>query len=141
MSLSGLAIDRIEHEGRPGGEEEAAAKIQGRSTWQLAWARLRRDKAAIISFSFIMLIVLVAIFAPVFATITGHGVNEQFRTTGLSPAGLPVGPGRTFLLGTDDQGRDILVRLAYGARISLFVGVVATLITVAIGAVLGLAGG
>ena len=41
-----------------------------------------------------MLIILVAIFAPVFATITGHGVNQQFRTTGLSPFGLPVGPGR-----------------------------------------------
>jgi peptide/nickel transport system permease protein len=141
MSLSGLAIDRIEHEGREGAEEQAAAKIEGRSTWQLAWARLRRDRAAIISFSFIVLIVLVAIFAPVFAAITGHGVNEQFRTTGLSPDGLPVGPGRTFLLGTDDQGRDILVRLAYGARISLFVGVVATLATVIIGAVLGLAAG
>jgi peptide/nickel transport system permease protein len=141
MSLSGLAIDRIEHEGREGGDDEAAAKIEGRSTWQLAWARLRRDKAAIISFAFIVLIVLFAIFAPVFATITGHGVNEQFRTTGLSPAGLPVGPGKTFLLGTDDQGRDILVRLAYGARISLFVGVVATLATVFVGAVLGLAAG
>jgi peptide/nickel transport system permease protein len=52
-----------------------------------------------------------------------------------------VAPGRNFLFGTDDQGRDILVRLAYGARISLFVGVVATLITVAVGAVLGLAAG
>jgi ABC-type dipeptide/oligopeptide/nickel transport system permease subunit len=88
-----------------------------------------------------VVIILVAIFAPLFATITGHGVNQQFRTTGLSSFGLPVGPGKTFLLGTDDQGRDILVRLAYGARISLFVGVVATLITVVIGAALGLAAG
>ncbi len=94
-----------------------------------------------ISFAVIVVIILVAIFAPVFATITGHGVNEQFRTTGLSPDGLPVGPSRTFLLGTDDQGRDILVRIAYGARTSLLVGLVATLISVAIGAVLGLAAG
>ena len=76
-----------------------------------------------ISLAVIVLIILVAIFAPVFATITGHGVNQQFRTTGLPADGLPVGPSRTFLLGTDDQGRDILVRIAYGARISLFVGV------------------
>ncbi len=88
-----------------------------------------------------MLIILVAIFAPVFATITGHGVNQQFRTTGLTPDGLPVGPSRTFLLGTDDQGRDILVRIAYGTRISLGVGVGATLLIVIIGAVLGLAAG
>ena len=121
--------------------EELAAKIQGRSTWQLAWSRLKKDRAAIISFAVIVLIILVAIFAPVFATITGHGVNHQYRTTGLSPGGLPVGPGSSFLLGTDDLGRDILVRIAYGARISLYVGVVATLSTVAIGAILGLAAG
>jgi peptide/nickel transport system permease protein len=141
MSLSGLAIDRIEHDGQEGGDEQAAAKIEGRSTWQLAWARIRRDRAAVISFVIIVLIILVAIFAPVFAALTGHGVNEQFRTTGLTPDGLPVAPGRTFLMGTDDQGRDILVRLAYGARVSLFVGVAATLATVVVGGVLGLAAG
>ncbi|HMC39067.1 MAG TPA: ABC transporter permease, partial [Acidimicrobiales bacterium] len=85
--------------------------------------------------------VLMAVFAPLFADITGHGVNQQFRLTGLDEFGLPRSPNGTFLLGTDDQGRDILVRIAYGARISLFVGVVATLATVAIGAVLGLAAG
>jgi len=142
MSLTGTSIEVAEPEGLPElPEGEAAKRIQGRSTWQLAWARLRRDRAAVISAVVILVIILVAIFAPVFATITGHGVNEQFRTTGLSPDGLPVAPGKTFLLGTDDQGRDILVRIAYGTRISLFVGVVATLLTVAIGAVLGLAAG
>ena len=122
-------------------EGEAAKKIQGRSTWQLAWARLRRDKAAVGSAIVIVLIILMAIFAPVFADITGHGVNQQFRTSGLNTFGLPVGPNGHFVFGTDDQGRDILVRIAFGARISLFVGVVATLATVAIGAVLGLAAG
>jgi len=122
-------------------EGEETAKIEGRSTWQLAWARLKRDRAAVISFVIIVLIVLMAIFAPLVATITGHGVNQQFRTTGLNTFGLPVAPGKTFWLGTDDLGRDILVRVAYGARISLEVGVLATLITVAIGAALGLAAG
>ena len=122
-------------------DEEVAQQIQGRSTWQLAWARLRRDKAAVASAIVIVLIILFAIFAPLVASITGHGPNQQFRTTGLDTFGLPVAPNHTFLLGTDDQGRDILVRIAYGARISLFVGVVATLSTVAIGAVLGLAAG
>lgn len=120
---------------------EPARFIEGRSTWQLAWARLRKDKAAIASAVVILLIILMAIFAPVLASITGHGVNQQFRTTGLRPDGLPVGPNSTFLLGTDDLGRDLLVRIAYGARVSLFVGVVATLFTCAIGAVLGLAAG
>jgi ABC-type dipeptide/oligopeptide/nickel transport system permease subunit len=120
----------------PGGE-----RIEGRSTWELAWARFRRDKVAIAALVVIVLIALCAIFAPVFADITGHGVNQQFRQTGLTPDGLPVGPGGGFVLGTDDQGRDILVRIVYGARISLFIGVVVTLLVVAIGAVLGLAAG
>jgi peptide/nickel transport system permease protein len=124
--------------GEPG---EAEGAIQGRSTWQLAWVKLRKDRAAMISLGIIVVIVLVAIFAPFFATVTGHGVDHQYRTTGLNGFGQPVGPGRTFLLGTDDVGRDILVRIAYGARISLFVGVVATLLTVALGAVLGLMAG
>ncbi len=120
---------------------DAAAQIEGRSTWQLAWRRLKRDRAALISFAVIVLVVLGAIFAPLLASITGHGVNHQYRATGLSPSGLPVGPGSKFILGTDDLGRDIFVRIAYGARISLYVGVIATLATVAIGAILGLAAG
>lgn len=117
------------------------AIIEGQSTWQLTWRRFRRDRAALIALVVIVLIVLSAVFAPLFADITGHGVNEQFRQTGLSPDGLPKGPGSTFLLGTDDQGRDLLVRVAYGGRVSLFIGVVVTLIVVAVGAVLGIAAG
>jgi ABC-type dipeptide/oligopeptide/nickel transport system permease subunit len=120
-------------------------RIEGRAPWRLALQRLRRDRAAMLSLAVIILIVLVAIFAPVIAAITGHGVDQQFRgpqpPVGLSPTGQPVGPSGTFLLGTDDQGRDILVRIAYGARISLFVGVVATAITVTLGTVVGLAAG
>ncbi len=129
----------------PAAEGEAAKKIEGRSPWRLAWQRLRHDRAAMISLGVIILIVLVAIFAPVVAAVTGHGVYQQFRgpqpPLGLSATGQPVGPGRAFLLGTDDQGRDILVRIAYGTRISLFVGVVATAITVFGGLVIGLAAG
>jgi peptide/nickel transport system permease protein len=144
MSLSGTTITTVETISGQELPPEEAKKIEGRSTWQLAWARIKRDRAAMLSFGVIVVIFLVAIFAPVFATITGHGVNEQFRFgpgAGLDINGLPTGPGRTFWLGADDQGRDILVRLAYGARISLFVGVVATLATVVLGAVLGLAAG
>jgi len=115
--------------------------IEGRSPFVLALRRLRRDKVAMISLVVILLIVLMAIFAPVFASITGHPPNEQYRDIGLTPDGLPRGPNGTFWLGTDDLGRDILVRIAYGARVSLLVGVIATAITVAIGVVLGLAAG
>ncbi|MFI7061459.1 ABC transporter permease [Kribbella sp. NPDC050124] len=118
-----------------------APAIEGRSPFVLALRRLRRDKVAMVSLGVIVLIVLMAIFAPVFAHVTGHPPNEQYRDIGLTPDGLPRGPNATFWLGTDDLGRDILVRIAYGARVSLLVGVIATAITVAIGVVLGLAAG
>ncbi|MEO7131359.1 MAG: ABC transporter permease [Dermatophilaceae bacterium] len=116
-------------------------RIEGRSPWYLAWQRLRRDRVAMFSLAVIALIVLLAIFAPLATTFTGHPVNEQYREFGLSPDGLPKGPSGQFLLGTDDLGRDILVRIAYGSRISLLVGVVATAITVVIGVVVGMAAG
>jgi ABC-type dipeptide/oligopeptide/nickel transport system permease subunit len=122
-------------------EGEAAKIIEGRSPWRLAYERLRTDRAAMISLVVIVLIALMAIFAPLFALVTGHGDYTQYRTAGLSPDGLPVAPNSHFILGTDDQGRDVLVRIAYGSRISLLVGVVATALEVAIGVVLGLAAG
>jgi peptide/nickel transport system permease protein len=123
------------------GLAEPERAIEGRSTWQLAWRRLRKDRAAIASAVVILLVILMAIFAGVISSIVGHPPNHQYRVTGLTSYGLPKPPSREFLLGTDDLGRDILVRIAYGARISLYVGVVATLLTVAIGAVLGLIAG
>jgi len=119
----------------------AAKAIEGKSPWVLAWRRLRRDRAAMICLGGIILIVACAIGAPIFATITGHGNMQQFDTIGRTPEGLPVGPSGTFWLGTDSLGRDLLVRIAYGARISLFVGVAATGVTVVGGTVIGLAAG
>jgi ABC-type dipeptide/oligopeptide/nickel transport system permease subunit len=115
--------------------------IEGRSPWALAWMRLRRDRVAMISLGVIAIIVLAAVFAPLAAAITGHPPNEQYRQTGLTADGLPKGPTGEFVLGTDDLGRDILVRIAYGARISLLVGVASTTLTVVIGVVIGLAAG
>jgi peptide/nickel transport system permease protein len=120
---------------------EAAKIIQGRSPWRLAWERLRRDRAALICAFIIIVVALVAILAPVVASITGHGVDQQFRIIGENAEGFPTGPGKTFWLGADDQGRDLLVRIAYGARISLLVGVVTTMLTVAVGTLFGLMAG
>ncbi len=132
----------------PGIGEQAAipgglppGPVAGRSTLQLALARLRRDKVALVAGIVVLLLVALAIGAPAIAALTGHGRDQQFRTTGLSPDGFPVAPSSRFLLGTDQQGRDVLVRTLYGARVSLVVGVVATAVAALIGTTVGLIAG
>ncbi|MCU1676975.1 MAG: transporter permease [Frankiales bacterium] len=113
--------------------------IRGRSPFALAFDRLRRDRGAMISLVVIVVIILCAVCAPLFAHWTGHPPNKQHRgLDALTRRGQPHGPSSTFLWGTDDQGRDILVRVMYGARISLMVGIGATIITIVVGVVVGL---
>jgi peptide/nickel transport system permease protein len=123
--------------------EDAAAKgIQGRTPLQLVVARLRTDRVAIASIVMILLIVLLAICAPLIAHVTGHSPTEANVDTGTDANGQPLPPGSAgYLLGTDNLGRDILVRIAYGAQISLLVGVLATAIATVIGVVVGLFAG
>lgn len=118
-----------------------ANEVVQRGSLALTMRRLVRDPASLISAVVIVALIAFAILAPVIAQATGHGPTEQFRETGLSPTGIPVGPNGEFLLGTDQLGRDILVRLAYGARVSLIVGVAASLIATSIGIVIGLTAG
>jgi peptide/nickel transport system permease protein len=114
----------------------------GRSPLALAWDRLRRDRAAMLALGVIVLVTLVAVLAPLAAAVTGHPPDMQYRTPdALGPDGLPVGPSARFWFGTDDLGRDLFVRIAYGARVSLVVGVAATGLAVAIGVAVGLASG
>jgi peptide/nickel transport system permease protein len=113
-----------------------------RGPWTLAWIRFRRDKVAVVAGLVVLAIVLFALCAPLLAAVTGHPPDQQFRgPEALSPQGLPVGPNAQFWLGTDDLGRDLLVRIAYGARISLVVGAASAIGAVAVGALLGLLGG
>ena len=120
-------------------ENAPAEGIQGRSQWALTWRRLRRDKMAIASMIVIVLIAACAIAAPLFASLTGHAPNSVYPNTGLSASGGPVSPGTSgFPLGTDELGRDLFVRIMYGAQISLFVGIVTTLIATVAGVSLGL---
>ncbi len=121
-------------------EDRAGRAVVARSPTRLALDRLVRDRAALVALAVVVLIVLLAIFAPVVASLTGHPPDTQYPN-GLSADGLPEPPSSQFLLGTDSLGRDLLVRIAYGARASLVVGVVATLLTVTIGAVVGLLAG
>ena len=69
-----------------------------------------------------IILVLLAIFAGVIARdIVGHGPNELFPET-QDEFGIPTGPNSTFWFGADSFGRDVFVRVLYGARMSLLVG-------------------
>jgi peptide/nickel transport system permease protein len=101
----------------------------------------RHDRAAITAGATLVGVLLLAMLAPVIARLVGHGPGDQFLDVGLSSSGTPIGPNRTFLLGTDSLGRDVLVRIAYGTRVSLLVGVLASALAVLVGTVVGIGAG
>jgi ABC-type dipeptide/oligopeptide/nickel transport system permease subunit len=119
-----------------------AKAIRGRSPLALAFDRLRRDRAAMVSLGVIILIALCAMFAPLFAHLTGHGPNDQYHGVDAQDEfGQPHAPSGKFWFGTDDVGRDVLVRVVYGARVSLIIGIGATVITIVVGVLVGLVAG
>ncbi|RFU38456.1 ABC transporter permease [Actinomadura logoneensis] len=113
------------------------ARVRGRSPLQLAWARFRDDKVALAFLVILALIVVFALLAPLWASWTGHPYSATFPKTGLDVNGQPVGPSRDFWLGADQLGRDVLVRAAYGARISLLVGIAAAALASVVGVLVG----
>ena len=136
-----MSVTELQFQAQSIGDAPVIA-VQGRSQWQLTWRRLRSDKVAIGSVVVIILMILFAICAPIIAHLTGHPVDQAYAGKGENAFGLPVSPGtHGFFLGTDEIGRDLLVRIAYGARISLFVGLLTTALATIAGVSLGLVAG
>jgi peptide/nickel transport system permease protein len=106
-----------------------AEKSHGLSQSKEIWMRLMRDKSSMISLWFIVLLVLVAIFANVL--INESLVTEQSATERIQ------GPSAKHWFGTDLYGRDIFARVVYGSRISLSIGIFTVIISTAIGGLLG----
>lgn len=103
--------------------------------------RLRRDRTFVVGASIVLLLVGAALLAPVLAARVGHGPDEQFPAIAIDQTGIPITGGHGFLLGADDLGRDVLVRVLYGTRVSLVIGVVSTTLAMLIGVLIGLAAG
>ena len=87
------------------------------------------------------MLVVLALTAPLISKAVGHGPNELFQREMTDEFGLPKGPNGEFLMGADQAGRDVFVRVIYGARTSLLVALIATGFAVAIGTVLGILAG
>lgn len=102
------------------------------------WAYFSENRGAVIGLFVFILLVAIALAAPLVAPF--HP-DEQFRDRLLSPPAWTEGADPRFLLGTDAVGRDMLSRLIYGARYSLFIGVVVVSISLVGGIVLGLVAG
>jgi peptide/nickel transport system permease protein len=122
----------------------------------IALRRLRHDPVSIFAFSLLVLLVLAALIGgPLAAKLTGHGPDQQFPDA-LAANSKPLGAmqrtylangithnphGGLFILGADQLGRDTMVRVLYGARISLLVATSATILALIIGITLGLLAG
>lgn len=102
------------------------------------WYYFAENKGAVFGLCVLALIVFLAVFAGVLAP---HDPAEQFRDALLQPPVWQSGGSAAFILGTDDVGRDILSRLIYGTRYSLYVGSIVIVLTLSIGVILGLSAG
>jgi peptide/nickel transport system permease protein len=115
--------------------------VVARSPLQLFWRRFRRDKVAMVALGFIIVLVLVAVFAPLIVKLIGTPEPNVQSTTALDDFGLPLGPSADHPLGVDQLGRDVLSRTIYGSRVSLQVALIASALIVSIGTVAGMIAG
>ena len=120
---------------------ESGGEIAARSPLQLFWRRFRRDRVAQTAAAFILLLVIVAIFAPLVVKLLGLPSPYTQNPSLTGPFGEPLGPSSGHPFGVDPLGEDVASRVIYGARVSLEVGVVGTAIALLIGVALGLVAG
>ncbi len=123
------------------GEELPVAEtgeIAARSPLQLFWRRLRRDKVALAALTIVVLMLLLAIFAPLWVKVLGLPDPNVQNDDLLGDFGEPTGPMAGHPLGVDERGRDVASRVIYGSRVSLEVAFIATFLIVVIGVVAGL---
>lgn len=110
-------------------KETATGLIRPSTTyWQDAWRRLKQNRLAMFGLAAVLVITLVAIFGPM---LSPYSYSDQDFSS------LNEGPGWKHWFGTDNLGRDLFTRVLYGARISLFIGVMASAVTLGIGVLYG----
>jgi peptide/nickel transport system permease protein len=127
----------------PGGADIVAVEpeIAARSPLQLFWRRFRHDRVAMVSLAFIVVLVIVAIAAPLIVKILGLPGPSVQNLSLTDEFGNPLGPSGAHPFGVDQVGHDVASRVIYGARVSLEVGILGTAIATVIGVVIGVLAG
>ena len=126
--------------GEVGGEP--SKQVVGLSPGRLFWRRFKKDRFALAGIVFIIIMIALALSAPAFAALTGHGPNQVDPQTALDQTyGLPVGPNSEYWFGADTAGGDLFVRVIYGARTSLTVALLSTGLSLLVGVTLGMMAG
>ncbi|MGI4764364.1 MAG: ABC transporter permease [Janthinobacterium lividum] len=126
--MSEIVANSVRHPAR-----EPASVVAVRSYWGSVWQRLRYDYVTLFCMAVILLIVASAVFAPWLAPMDPDKSSMAYR---LRPVGF-----RNFMLGTDEQGRDMLSRLLYGGRVSLTMGILPVVLSTLIGGLFGVVAG
>ena len=121
-------------------------RIEGRSLGQIAWLRLKRDRFALAAGGFVLLLILLALLAPLITRFVGGPPNDFHNDLidpiFTTPKGRLGGVSWEHPLGVEPvNGRDLFSRILYGARISLIIAFLATLLSVTIGTLLGVIAG
>jgi peptide/nickel transport system permease protein len=117
-------------------EPEAASVRPSRSYWSESWERLRENRIGMAAGTVVLLMVAIAVAAPLLAT---YVVHHNPYSIDLSATFSP--PDREHWLGTDEAGRDTLTRLMYGAQVTLTVAFLAVLVSLVVGGTVGLVAG
>jgi len=112
----------------------AVEEIAGRSLWQDALGRLKRNRAAVASLAILGVIAVLAVLAPLLSPYAFDDVD-------FDAVRLPPDLAQAHWFGTDGDGRDLFVRTLYGARVSLMVGLAATSVSLLIGVTYGAVAG
>src|SRR5438105_6437158 len=128
----GASVDTVELVG---------GDISARSPTQLFWRRFRADRVGMASAIFIVLLILMAIFATLIVKLFGLP-SPYAQNPNLTDAfGTPIGPTGAHPFGVDPLGQDVMARTIYGARVSLEVGIIGTFMATVLGTSLGLISG
>ena len=104
------------------------------ASWKRGWAQFRTHRSGMIGLGILVVFIVVALAAPVLTSREGLDVTRADGPVLGAPSGH-------YLLGTDENGRSVLTLLIWGSRISLLVGLMATLISMVIGTLVGLVSG